>query len=75
MNYSLWDRSVLFIHEIDGPLVYQEVLDENCGAILAVPSGDAEHLLVGCQGRVWEYALRVGADRPAKIAPKKKTTH
>ena len=51
-----WDRAALYVYDPEGQLIYHEVLGEKCGAVAAVPSGAAERLLVGCQGKVWEYS-------------------
>jgi len=57
-----WDRAVLYVYDAEGRLVYHEVVGEKCGAVAAIPAGAAERLLVGCQGKVWEYSA-------AKVKP------
>ena len=52
-----WRRSVLWIYDASGNLVYQEVLPVACAAIQALPDsgGAADALLLGCRGTVWQY--------------------
>ena len=52
-----WGRSVLWIYDQSGGLVYHEVIAEACGAIQALPDVDAatDTLLLGCGGTVWQY--------------------
>lgn len=55
-EYSTWDRSLLYIHDADGKVVYHEVLGEECRALARWPRETAEALLVGCNNRVWVYS-------------------
>ncbi len=52
-----WERTVLYIYDPAGTLVYQEILPEACAAIASVSLDDseAETLLIGGQGKVWQY--------------------
>jgi hypothetical protein len=49
-------RSMLLLYGKDGEIVYQEILGESCLGLAAVPIKDAERLLVGCEGKIWEYS-------------------
>ena len=58
IRYSLWDRSVLYLHDQSGKLSFREVFDRRCGAVGTMPAASAskdESLLVGCTGEVWKY--------------------
>lgn len=63
-NYPLWKRSVLYLHDSEGKLAYHEVLEENCGGLAATPRKDRETLLVGCNGKVYEYSLADKSKKP-----------
>jgi hypothetical protein len=58
VEYSNWDRSLLYIYGQDNSLVYQEILPEACASIasISIDSTDKEALLVGCNGKVWNYS-------------------
>jgi hypothetical protein len=49
-------RSMLLLYGSDGEISYQEILDEPCLGVAAVPSKDGERLLVGCAAKIWEYS-------------------
>jgi hypothetical protein len=57
LRHFLWNRSLLYFYDGQNQLVYDEILDHDCDALLAVP-GDpgAENLLLGCDGTVWKYS-------------------
>ena len=57
------DRSLLFFYDANKALVYQEVLPETCQTLAALPLGKtgAEALLVGGEGKVWEYCASPGS--------------
>jgi hypothetical protein len=55
-NYGRWNRSVLSINGAQGVLVYREILDDTCDSLAAFPDRGNETLLVGCGGKVWQYA-------------------
>ena len=60
-----YDRAILYLYDRAGKLVYQEILPESCAAIAALPLFATRHvLLVGGQGRVIEYQMASGADKP-----------
>ncbi|OGG03643.1 MAG: hypothetical protein A3F83_11500 [Candidatus Glassbacteria bacterium RIFCSPLOWO2_12_FULL_58_11] len=51
-----WHRSVLYVNESSGPLIYQEILDENFQSICQFRSeGSGTSFLVGGRGKVWLY--------------------
>jgi hypothetical protein len=54
----IWNRSVLYMYDRQNQLIYQEVLDHNCGALFAHSNGNGgEDLFVGCDGAVWKYTV------------------
>jgi hypothetical protein len=59
-NYGRWNRSVLSINSAKGALAYREILGDDCDSLAAIPGGGNEILLVGCRGRVWQYAPALG---------------
>jgi hypothetical protein len=53
-----WKRSVLWIFDASGKLVYQETFPENCGSLAVMPAsspGRPETLLVGGTSHIWAY--------------------
>ncbi|MBV9469547.1 MAG: hypothetical protein JO316_10685 [Abitibacteriaceae bacterium] len=57
MEYEIWQRSVLYLYDPTGTLVYEEVLPEAGAAVKAVALNNAstETLLVGGVNQVWQY--------------------
>lgn len=56
VEFDFWQRSVLSVYDDAGTLTYQEVFDEACAAIAAVPNEDeTESLYLGATGKVWKY--------------------
>ena len=57
VEYSNWEKSLLYIYGQDNSLVYQEILPEACASIasISIDSTDKETLIVGCNGKVWKY--------------------
>ena len=57
VEYDTYNKSILYLYEPGGKLVYQEALPEACGSIAAAPlaKSSSEALLVGGTGRVWRY--------------------
>jgi hypothetical protein len=55
--FSSWSRSVLYVFDSKGNLVYQEVLPQECGAIAAAPIGESgnDAILIGGEESVWRY--------------------
>lgn len=60
VEFSNWDRSILYIYSPSGVLKYQEILPEASAAIAAIPLGEAgeDMLLIGGNGKVWVYKLK-----------------
>lgn len=56
-SYSPANRSLLSLFDGKSHLVYEEILDANCGAVASVLQGSNELLLVGCEDKIWAYAL------------------
>ena len=58
---SLFQRSILYIYNAAGNLVYQEVLAESCASIAAAPldKTETEVLLLGAEEKVLEYRMKL----------------
>jgi len=65
-----WGKSTLFVFDREKRLVYHETLPGRCEALAAMPLGKTgeEALLVGGEGKVWEYtaAPTGGTHEPAR---------
>ena len=49
-------RSILFLYNAEGKIVYQEVLADSCFGIASMPDKAGDRLLVGCSGNILEYS-------------------
>jgi len=58
VEFSHWDRSVLFVFEPAGAPVYREVTAGSCRALASTPAEGGDDLLAGCGARVWRYRAR-----------------
>lgn len=59
LRYELWDRSVLYVYSPANKLVYEEINDQDCGALYALPrEHGAEDLILGCDGHLRKYSTR-----------------
>ncbi len=60
VDYEIWKRSNLYVYDSKGTLVYQEIVPEACASIAALPldNSDREAILLGGEGRVWQYQAR-----------------
>ena len=58
LRFDEQERSVLYIYNPAGQLAYQEVFDENCSSLAALPREKGEVLLVGGFERIYEYSPR-----------------
>jgi hypothetical protein len=59
--FKQWNRSVLYVFDSKGVLVYQEILPETCESIAAITlekTGN-ESILLGGVGEIWQYKLRL----------------
>ncbi len=58
-EWGSWRRSVLWVYGPGGALVYAEILPEACAAVVAMPDPESgtDGLLLGCEGKIWRYAL------------------
>jgi hypothetical protein len=56
-SWRPWQRSVLYVYEPSGGLVYQEVFEGTYQAIAAqrLVDENADTLLLGGEGQVWAY--------------------
>jgi hypothetical protein len=59
-SYRPAHRSMLSLFDEKSQLVYQEVLDENCGAVASALVESNESLLVGCEDKIFDYSLSKG---------------
>jgi hypothetical protein len=52
-----WHRSILYVYDAMGTLVFQEIIAETCESIATFPSDKpgGEIILIGGEGKVWEY--------------------
>ena len=59
VEFSNWNRSILYVYGSDKKLVYQEIIPEACASItsLSLNSKGKETLLLGCHGKVWKYSV------------------
>ena len=57
VEFSNWQRSILYVYDASGNLIYQEIIAEACPSIaaLALHSPTEETLLVGGEEKVWQY--------------------
>lgn len=72
VQYRVWLRSVLYLHDAEGRIAYQEVFMEHCQALAPRPGQNSETLLVACEEKVWEYSPAKKSALPATPAPRKK---
>ena len=64
------ERSMLLLYGEDRKIAYQEILDEPCLGIAALPKKDGERLLVGCTAKVWEFTPVLPANTASGANPK-----
>ena len=59
-RFGVIDRSLFYVYDEQGKLVYHEILPENCHTIVAFSSESegSEDILVGGEESVWRYAAR-----------------
>jgi hypothetical protein len=50
-----WDRSVVYVYDPAGKLIYEEIANDGCAAIGTMPGAGAENLMLGCRDHVWKY--------------------
>ena len=60
VDYENWHRSILYLHDLSGKLLYQEILSESCPTIAALPTGEmkSKKLVIGCEGKILEYQIQ-----------------
>jgi uncharacterized RDD family membrane protein YckC len=60
VDYDIWHRSILYIHDASGKLLYQEILSESCPSIAVLPMSDMhpKSFVIGCEGKVIEYKIQ-----------------
>jgi hypothetical protein len=59
VEFENWDRSIIYVYDSKGTLLYQEILPEACASIggITLDRSGAETILVGGNGRVWQYGV------------------
>lgn len=64
VEFQQWKRSILYIYNPTGTLIYQEILPEACESIAVVSSrsSEPETILIGGENRVWLYEIPTGTD-------------
>ncbi|MBI5117116.1 hypothetical protein HZA56_11635 [Candidatus Poribacteria bacterium] len=65
VEFRHWNRAILYVHDRDGKLMYQEILPETCASIAALSLSDSktDTLLVGGDGKVWQYKAGNNSDK------------
>ncbi len=56
IDYKNWKRTLLFIHDGNGNILYREILPESCKSIVIIP-GEEKGFLIGGEGRIIKYSL------------------
>jgi hypothetical protein len=60
-NFAAIDRSLFYLYDAQGKLIYQEILPEECNAVAVLPpenSSGRDEILVSGEKTVWRYAKR-----------------
>lgn len=60
-NFAAIDRSLFYLYDSRGRLIYQEILPEECDAVAVLPpenSSGRDEILVSGEKTVWRYAIR-----------------
>ncbi len=59
VNYEIWHRSIIYLHDLTGSLLYEEVLPESCSCITKPPANykGENSILIGCENKVIEYQV------------------
>lgn len=59
-NFGALDRSLFYLYDSNGKLVYQEILPEDCDAVALLPpenNSGPDEVLVSGEKTVWRYAM------------------
>jgi hypothetical protein len=60
-NFAVIDRSLFYLYDAQGKLIYEEILPEECDAIAILPpenSSGPDEVLVSGQKTIWRYSMR-----------------
>jgi hypothetical protein len=60
-NFGAIDRSLFYLYDAQGRLIYQEILPEQCDAIAVLPqenSSGRDEVLVSGEKTIWRYSTR-----------------
>jgi hypothetical protein len=60
-------QGILSVFDEKSRLVYQEVLDENCGAVASALGESNESLFVGCEDKIFDYSLAACQKNSSRI--------
>ena len=57
VEFTLWDRSIIYIYNSKKEIVYQEIIPETCSSMTAKSSDKSalQTLFIGCKGKIWQY--------------------
>jgi hypothetical protein len=65
-NFAGIDRSLFYLYDAQGRLMYQEILHEECDAVAILPpanSSGRNQILVSGEKTIWRYAYAKGSER------------
>jgi len=62
IDFNNWQRSILYLHDLSGGLLYQEIIPESCPSIAVEPTAETQSkkLVIGCEGKVIEFQIQLG---------------
>lgn len=60
VEFNIWDKSIIYVYNPAGTLVYQEILPETCASITAISlyKSKTETILVGGAGKILQYEIQ-----------------
>ena len=58
IRHKVWKRTLLYIYDAQNQVVYDEVLDQDCGAVQTIKNAaGGEDLLLGCDNNIAKYSF------------------